>query len=279
MIDQIRQQRRQSVRRNCRVLGFRRQTYHHRRLGFRFEERDWELQDLLERTAQRFLAWGFWMIFYYLRNQGHVINHKRVYRIWTASGLHLRLPPKRARIRREYRELLPPDGINEGWAMDFVSDWVVGPQQQPVRIINVMDEGSRKALWTEAYPSISARKLIEVLDQLLGVRGCPAYIWCDNGPEFISHQLRQWAADHAIELKHIQPGKPSQNGLIERLNKTLRVECLNECWFASLDELNDQLQQWSLTYNYDRPHRSLGYQSPESYEIANENFYFRVVAA
>ncbi|THH34242.1 hypothetical protein [Neolewinella litorea] len=70
-------------------MGFRRQTYHHRRPGYRPEEPDWELEDLLECTASRFLAWGFWMIFYYLRNQGHTFNHKRVYRVWTESRLHL----------------------------------------------------------------------------------------------------------------------------------------------------------------------------------------------
>ena len=279
MIDQVGQQRQQSVRRNCRVLGLRRQTYHRRRQGYRPEERDGELQDLLERTAQRFLAWGFWMIFHFLRNQGHAFNHKRVYRVWTQAGLHLRLPPKRPRIRREYQELLPPQGINEGWAMDFLSDWVVGPDQQSVRIINIMDEGSRKALWTEAHSSISARKLLDVLNNLVEVRGCPAYIRCDNGPEFISHQLRQWADAHHVKLKHIQPGKPSQNGLIERLNKTLRVECLNQCWFTSLPELNEQLQNWSVVYNQDRPHKNLDYQSPEAYEKANENFYFRAVTA
>lgn len=164
--------------------------------------------------------------------------------------------------------------------MDYgVSDWVVGPHQQSVRIINVMDEGSRKALWTEAHPSISARKLFEVLNNLREVRGCPAYIRCDNGPEFISQQLRQWATDHGIELKHIQPGEPSQNGLIERMNKPLRVECLNQCWFTSLEELNEQLQAWSVVYNFDRPHKNLGYQSPEAYERVNENFYFSPVAA
>ena len=206
-------------------------------------------------------------------------NYKRMYRIWKREGLNLRRPPRRKRIHREYRELLAPDGVNEGWAMDFVSDWVVGPGQKSVRVINIMDEGSRRALWTEAHISISARKLIEVLDQVVEVRGRPRYIRCDNGPEFISHRLKAWATKQGIELHFIQPGKPTQNGLIERLNKTLRVECLNLTWFTTLEELNEEIQNWSQTYNLDRPHSSLSQQTPAEYEIEQQEFYYPAVAA
>jgi|GEM_PF-3899512 len=65
--------------------------------------------------------------------------------------------------------------------MDFVSDWVVGPGKQSVRVINIIDECSRRALWTEAHDSISAKKLIEILDKVVAWRGCPQYIRCDNG--------------------------------------------------------------------------------------------------
>ncbi len=163
--------------------------------------------------------------------------------------------------------------------MDFVSDWVVGPGQEKVRIINIMDECSRKALWTEAYPSISAKTLTEVLDQAVGWRGCPSYIRCDNGPEFISGKLEEWAGRNNVELKFIQPGKPSQNGLIERLNGTLRKECLNLEWFVSIPKLNEQLQKWWLEYNSLRPHSSIGYSTPDDFEKANQNLYFSAVAA
>lgn len=278
MIDQIRQRENSSVRRSCRVLGLRRQTYHHRKRGHRSEERDQVIVDLLHQLTRRFVAWGFWMVFYFLRNQGHQWNHKRVYRLWKQEQLHLRLPPKRARIRRQYQKLLAPDGVNEGWAMDFVSDWIVGPEQKPVRIINLMDEGSRKALWTEVHHRISAKTLIEVLDQVVAWRGKPQYIRLDNGPEFIAHRLQKWAEDLQVELKYIQPGKPSQNGLIERLNKTLRVECLNLTWFDSLEQLNEELQSWWQVYNSERPHRNIGYRTPDQYEADNQNFFFSAVA-
>lgn len=279
MIDQIKIDQSCSVRHCCSVLGLRRQTYYSRKKGNRSEERDDEIIDLLHRTTQRFVAWGFWMIFYFLRLQGHEWNHKRVYRVWKQEGLNLRLPPQRKRIRREYEGLLSPDGINEGWAMDFVSDWVVGPEKESVRIINVMDEGSRRALWTEAHKSISAKTLIEVLEKIAEIRGYPRYVRCDNGPEFISHKLRAWAEKNKVEIKFIQPGKPSQNGLIERLNKTLRVECLNLHWFSDLATLNAAIQEWWHTYNSLRPHMHLGRITPDMYENDNQNFYLKVVAA
>lgn len=269
----------QSIRRLSSVLGFRRQTYYGRKRGLRPEELDRDIGDLLRQITERFVAWGFWMIFHYLRKQGHAWNHKRVYRIWKVEELHLRLPPKRSRIKRVYQDLLAPDRVNQGWAMDFLSDWVVGPNGHKVRIINILDECSRKALWTEAHASISAKTLIEVLDKVIEWRGCPSYIRCDNGPEFISSQLALWAEQNKIEIRFIQPGKPSQNGLIERLNGTLRTECLNLEWFESIPKLNEHLQEWWQTYNTIRPHSSIDYLTPDEFEQQNQNLYFKLVAA
>ena len=189
-----------------------------------------------------FIAWGFWMVYHYLRGLGYLWNHKKMYRVWKHEGLHLRKQPKRAKIKRRYLDLIAPEHINQGWAMDFLSDWVVGSGQKKIRIINIIDECSRKALWTEAHESISAKKLIEVLDRVVAWRGRPEYIRCDNGPEFISEQLSDWASSQQIELRFIQPGKPSQNGIIERLNGTLRRECLNIEWFGSMELLNEHVQ-------------------------------------
>lgn len=279
MIDDLKTKHTSSVRKCCTVLGWRRQTYYKRKTGHRPEEKDQQVADLLHQVTKRFVAWGFWMVYHYIRRQGYDWNHKRVYRIWKAEQLHLRLPPKRPKIRRIYRDLLAPKHVNEGWAIDFVSDWIVGPNQERVRVINIIDEHSRKALWTQAYSSISAKVLIEVLNLVLQWRGCPAYIRCDNGPEFISQKLEQWAKDNEVELRFIQPGKPSQNGIIERLNGTLRTECLNLEWFKSMETLNEKIQEWSVIYNTMRPHSSIGYSTPDELEQNNLNLYFSTVAA
>lgn len=116
MIDLFKERSGGSLRRTCRVLGLRRQTYYRRKHGFRVEERDREVAEMLHRVTKRFIAWGFWMVFYYLRSNGYARNHKRVYRVWKQEELNLRLPPKRPVIRHSYKEQLPPERINEGWA-------------------------------------------------------------------------------------------------------------------------------------------------------------------
>ena len=225
------------------------------------------------------VSWGFWMIFYFLRRQvDFKWNHKKVYRIWRLNGFHLIKKPKRPVIKRLYQALLSPSQVNQGWAMDFLSDWIINDGQS-IRIINIMDECSRMALWTQAKVSITAKMLVDILDQLVQVRGKPAYIRCDNGPEFIAEVLGDWAKDKGIKLKHIQPGKPTQNGLIERLNGTLRTECLNLEWFKSLQQVNDGLQDWWQVYNFHRPHSSIGYLTPDEFEQLNKNRYFYPVAA
>jgi putative transposase len=95
--------------------------------------------------------------------------------------------PKETPNQAAFQRIIAPEQINEGWAMDFLSEWVIGEKQQSVRIINVVDECSRKDLWVEAAHSINAAKLIETLDRIGEMRGWPRYIRCDNGPEFISY--------------------------------------------------------------------------------------------
>lgn len=254
------------MRRICVVLGFRRQTYYKRKSGHRPEEVDDQIAKLLHEVTKKYLAWGFWKVFHYIRNQGVTFNHKKVYRIWKREKLNLRQRPKRQRIRRKFEPISLPKEVNKGWSMDFLSDWVMSSDKKSVRIINIMDETSRRALWTEAHQSISAKKLTDILDKVLDYRGKPDYIRCDNGPEFISKKLATWAQKHDIELKFIQPGKPTQNAFIERLNKTLRTECLNLSWFHSLEELNEEIQNWFQHYNFNRPHQSLGNISPYDFE-------------
>jgi len=121
--------------------------------------------------------------------------------------------------------------------------------------------------------------LTKILDQLIQWRGKPQYIRGDNGPEFISKELDRWAKQHQVELRFIQPGKPTQNGLIERLNQTLRRECLNLEWFQNLKELNDEIQHWWKVYNSIRPHSSISYKTPDKFEEINKNFYLRALAS
>lgn len=268
-----------SKRRACAWLRLRRSTVYEvcaGKAGAKLTHSSAYITEMMKKVRRTHRAWGFRLIYAYLKNQGEKIGKHRAHRIYMATKLSLHRNPKKPRIKRVFEELLPPKNINEGWAMDFLSEWVIGEKQQSVRIINVVDECSRKDLWIEAAHSINADKLTEVLDQIVQIRGLPRYIRCDNGPEFISTHLKQWAADK-VQIKFIQPGKPTQNGIIERLNGTVRKECLNLNWFYSLEEINDLLGQWYKTYNFDRPHSCLKYQTPAAFENLNQNLYFRMV--
>ncbi|NJO00842.1 MAG: IS3 family transposase [Bacteroidia bacterium] len=213
-----------------------------------------------------------------LRSQGLRVGKERAHRLYQQAGMSLYRRPSKPRIKRRYQALLPPERINEGWAMDFLSEIVINQGRSSVRVINVMDECSRRDLWVEAATSIRAKRLTEILDHLVALRGIPHYIRTDNGPAFISEELENWAKAKGVELRFIQPGKPTQNGLIERLNGTLRRECLNLHWFYSLEEMNEYLQDWYQVYNFERPHSSIGFVSPQQYELNNKHLYFRMVA-
>jgi putative transposase len=264
-----------SKRRICSYLGFRRGVLYDKYPDDNRWHSDEIVVQMMKKVRQSNAAWGFRLIFAYLKSKGEIIGKRRSHRLYMQAKLSLHRNPKKPRLKRVFQKLLPPDQINEGWAMDFLSEWVIGEKQQSVRIINVVDECSRKDLWIEAAHNINAGKLIEVLDKIVEMRGLPRYIRCDNGPEFISAKLKEWASDK-VEIKFIQPGKPTQNGIIERLNGTVRKECLNLNWFHSLDEVNDLLGNWYKNYNFDRPHSSLKYKTPVTFENLNQNLYFKM---
>lgn len=207
----------------CTCLGFRRAT-HYTRQSCKPEQirlrADQVLCDQMQAIRKMHLSWGFGLIYAALRQEGHIVCKQRAYRLYRAMGMSLHRSPKKARIKRSYQALLAPERLNEGWAMDFLSEMIVQEGKSSVRIINIMDECSRKDLWVEAAKSIKAERVTEILTNLVELRGKPAYIRSDNGPEFISSTLSDWATKQGIELRFIQPGKPCQNGLIERLNGT-----------------------------------------------------------
>ena len=133
------------------------------------------------------------------------------------------------------------------------------------RLLNIIDDFNRESLAIEVDTSLPSLRVIRVLEQLITLRGKPANIRCDNGPEFISHKLEQWCTDREITLQFIQPGRPMQNAYIERKNGSLRRELLNAYLFYSLGEVRILKEEWRLDYNQDRPHKSLGYRSPLNY--------------
>lgn len=130
------------------------------------------------------------------------------------------------------------------------------------RLLNIVDDYNREVLTLEADISLPAHRVIRVLEYLKEFRGLPKMIRVDNGPEFISHALDEWCRKHGIVLTYIQPGKPMQNGYVERCNGSIRKELLDANVFYSLREVHERIEVWMRDYNFERPHGSLGYRAP-----------------
>jgi putative transposase len=226
---------------------------------------DTELQDALTALTTKHVAIGYWQCCYRLWNKGYKWNHKRIYRVYTNMKLNIRRRAKKRLPERIKQALMVPTAPNQVWSIDFMSDSLVDGRK--FRLFNVIDDFNRESLAIEVDTSLPSLRVIRVLERLISLRGKPANIRCDNGPEFISHKLQEWCNDtiRQITLQFIQPGKPMQNAYIERKNGSMRRELLNAYMFNSLAEVRCLSEQWRIDYNQDRPHKSLGYHSPWSY--------------
>ena len=130
------------------------------------------------------------------------------------------------------------------------------------RTFNVIDDFNREGLAVEVDISLPALRVIRTLNQVIEWRGKPKAIRCDNGPEYISHALAEWAEKHGIALMFIQPGNPQQNAYIERYNRTVRYDWLNQHMFMSIDEAQKSATEWLWTYNNERPNMAIGGITP-----------------
>jgi len=205
--------------------------------------------------------WGFQLCFLYLRNvKGFKWNHKRVYRIYRELELNLRIKPKKRLYREKPEALSVPTSINQTWSMDFMHDQL--GDGRSFRAFNVIDDYNRQGLGIEIDFSLPAERVIRALDRIIEWRGKPDAIRSDNGPEYISHQVAAWSKKHKITLLFIQPGKPQQNAYVERYNRTVRYDWLNQYIFTTIEEVQDAATRWLWTYNNERPNMALGGITP-----------------
>ncbi len=170
---------------------------------------------------------------------------------------------KRKRVAVARRPLATPQRVNECWAMDFMSDALASGRRY--RVFNVVDVLSREGLAGEADTSLPAVRVTGVLDEIALLRGYPARIVVDNGPEFRSTQLDAWAYAHGVTLEFIQPGKPMQNAVMESYNGRMRDELLNLHWWRSIAEARDALDAYRQDFNEVRPHSALDNQTPSQF--------------
>jgi putative transposase len=215
------------------------------------------------RVAEVDPRWGFSLIRNHMRNEGCKANKKRLHRIYKEAKLPHRKRIKRRIPARVKDPIVLPIGPNITWSMDFMSDALATGRKY--RTFNVMDDFNREALCIAVDTSLPAPRVIRELEQLIEWRGKPERLRMDNGPEFIAQAMKDWAAAHSIAFTYIQPGKPMQNGLIERFNKTYRNEVLDAWIFETLQQVRDITQGWMWRYNHVRPHGSLLRLSPRAF--------------
>ena len=150
--------------------------------------------------------------------------------------------------------------INHGWSMDFMHDQLSNGRS--IRLFNVIDDFNQEALGIEVDFSLPSERVIRSLEQIIAWRGCPGVIRCDNGPEYISAALQNWASRRGVRLEYIQPGNPQQNAYVERFNRTVRYEWLAQYLFESIDEVQEFATKWLWKYNHERPNMALGGITP-----------------
>jgi putative transposase len=210
------------------------------------------------------VRYGYKRIHVLLRREGWGINHKRVHRLYCEEGLNLRVKHKRKRPGAALR--LPRQQaarVNDTWSMDFISDSLFNGSR--FRILTVVDNYSRECLSLEVGQSIRGEHVTAVLNRLKYIRGVPQSIRVDNGSEFVSKAVDQWAYNNKVSLDFSRPGKPIDNAFAESFNGSFRDECLNVNWFLSFDDACAKIEAWRNDYNEFRPHSSLNNLTPAEF--------------
>jgi putative transposase len=249
-----------SERRACQVLGQARATQR-RQLSPPSDEK--QLTSDIIALATRYGRYGYRRITAMLNNSGWRVNHKRVERIWRKEGLKVpQKQPKRGRLWLNDGSCirLRPEHENHVWSYDFMIERTANGRA--FKILNIIDEFTRKNLSTKVNRRIRSQDVIEELFELFILRGIPEHIRSDNGPEFTARAVRKWLGRLGVKTLFIEPGSPWENGYIESFNGKMRDELLDREIFTTLKEAKVLIEQWRQEYNQVRPHSALGYRPP-----------------
>ena len=245
----------------CRALGLGRSTYYHNTMA---DPERGQVERRIVELSEKHPRYGYRRITVMARREGSVVNAKRVQRIRRVVGLQVH--KKQRRLRRtglstaERQRATHPNHV---WSWDFVEDQTENGTR--FRVLTLIDEYTREILAMRVAWSIRAVDVLASLAEAIGRYGAPGHIRSDNGPEFIAYAIQDWLEEKQIKAIYIEPGSPWENGHIESFHDKLRDELLNREIFGSLLEAKIVIGQWREEYNAERPHSSLGNQTPEEF--------------
>jgi putative transposase len=244
-----------SERRACRLVGLDRST-----LRYQCKRPDDPAlrQRLRELAAER-RRFGYRRLGWMLEREGHIMNHKKLYRLYREEKLMVRRRGRRKRALGTRAPMRLPEAVNQRWSLDFVSDALSDGRR--FRILCIVDDFSRECLAAVVDTSLGGVRVVRELERLALERAVPQVVVSDNGTELTSGAVLRWATGK-LAWHYIEPGKPVQNAFIESFNSRLRDECLNEHLFLSLTEARETIEAWRHDYNHLRPHSSLGALPP-----------------
>ena len=248
-----------SQRRACEVIGADRASVRYRSV----RGDDAAIRVRLRELATIRRRFGYRRLLLLLRNEGMLINHKKLRRLYAEERLQVRRRGGRKRALGTRAPMTLPQGPNQRWSLDFVSDTLTDSRR--FRMLAVMDDFTRECIALVADTSLSGARVGRELDTAVARRGRPAMIVSDNGTEFTSMAILRWSHQTRIEWHYIAPGKPQQNAFVESFNGRLRDELLNETLFSSLDHARELLAEWQDDYNTVRPHSAIGNLPPATY--------------
>lgn len=255
-----------SERRACRLAGLSRDAFRHPPEATPATQ---ALSTRIVELAQARRRFGYRRLHDLLRPEYPDVNHKRIYRLYKAANLAVRRR-KKAKFPAELRQkLVPATAPNDVLSMDFVSDALANGRR--LKCLTIADDFTHECPDIVVDHGISGAYVVRVLDQIARFRGYPRAVRTDRGPEFTSRAFIAWTQRHGVEHLLIEPGKPMQNGYIERFNGKFRDECLNEHWFTSLAQARDVIAEWHRDYNEVRPHSSCGRIPPAQFAARHRN--------
>jgi transposase InsO family protein len=221
------------------------------------------LRERIKTLAHRHRRYGAGMIYLKLRQEGEIVNHKRVERLYAQENLKLKRRKRKKVPVTDRQPLTRPERADQVWSMDFVFDR--SSDGRVIKCLAIVDDATHESVCLRPERAISGMTVTRILDELKLTRGLPEVIRTDNGKEFCGRAMLTWAHQHGVTLRLIEPGKPNQNAFIESFNGRFRDECLNEHWFLNLEHAKVLIEAWRQEYNDERPKKALGGLTPAAY--------------